>query len=1801
VLVTYDPSTVYPEVTPSFIGTSTRNVYDIIILSVSTTIPTCLGNGVTVTYSWSSSDTLQSIVPATESSITLAPYSFVSGLGKTITCEVSLSTGGSTTSSFNLDILQGNVIATIAGPTELRVSAGNQLALNASTSRDMNISPSLPQNLGFMWSCLVIGESRTCGAILSTALEPVLIVNANQMTVNTTYQFTVTVTSLFDEKRVDSTSVIVTTAPSAAITNSISLTVDSYKFNYNEQIRVDSTITGTLAGTATWSMPGSPATLLSSSALSALSTSFTADEVASTGGVSFPLTLKEKFQSDNGYTFRLSSGSIFSEITLSMRILPYGGSFTVTPGVGEALTTEFRFSASDWNGDVDDLPLMYEYRFSRKALDLKGLVLRKPRENRIAKAILPSGLQGENDQLYLSLVVHGITGNEAMAYATVNVTVGTYMTTDFIGAGITNAFASYSRTGDTDYAMQSTNVYSSQLNMVECGLAPDCKSLNREACSSIPNTCGVCRSGYDGAETSNYPCIAIKNNTPVTLASQLSCTGSLTPECPLGVCTDGVCTVTSKTCQSSTSDICSGHGTCQFYDIASGDTIADCLGDDVHCGASCVCSVGFYGADCHLTAAEMSSVSSLRAHMCAGLSNITSSMPSNANDLQGVIGSFNNIAKAYELLTAEDMSHCAKALSGINSHVNINKRGIKNVFNEYAQSISILVTAKEAVSGSVYTNETETVVLEATQSLTESISSYMVAGQSPISVFSENLRIKVHNDPLANLLNTRVDYPIPYIPPILAEAAPPAQYIVLPSTGLNTCGYPNKHAQFSLSEWSRSPYMSSTKVESPVIRYTSLSNSPRVSTTATSELYDLVLQFTTPQSWLVATPNCTLIGAPVSNCPCSVVSYTSNDVSFKCRDINRLCGPNTGSNNRRLATAQTVSSTVRVTEMSAIVVPTPPGPTAFATANDVELDIASGTTFFTIFLFCVGVGVLIFSCWDAWEHSNFRQNREALRRSDVKPPEFQLQDAFCSPGIDTQSLVSFKHPPKDGRISDRAHAHVKGLKEDDDHKNKTYWQTINSPVSLIDGSTSVIYMQALLKNHSILRMFTYGSLRVTRTLRFVMFVSDILLILFVDTAFYTRAFPYDNNCKDHTDFNDCLVEDSSWIDGDKMCSWDWASLECSQRNPEGDFRYYLTVAVVIMFVCMIPLCVIKWSFEFVYSFETKAIWDVLRSRQNALESETEDDDHDTKVRRSIARRRSSRRSSDKSRRSSLFPVTRSSLSPEEQEELFEAKKCRVLDDLDCHPETDEHLRNKVVIQHFVHERVTFVERFFLRNWFFNSESATPERPEILGIILWFFTFLATVALWIFFVAYIYIWTTNNTYDIVYAWGVSFVFCWLIYVFIAELFQIFVWHVLPIAFLRRRLTAIYDVLSLHTKETAQDTEAPGGGLVRAKSVFETDGRKYHSPTGSAITELQKSGDNSKARKAQDIILSLSDEALHKLDQSDRRKSLFLAPLARSSHSRHSGVSSDTDAPQSRRAFTSATQRDSSLAEQSTRGNAPFSQRQMTVDTEYENDAFVDPDFEAESISVGPKESRVSVEDTPVIVDQVSGSEAKPPSKTVPLSFLGDDDDDEDEESEKITGKEKNTDDDKIEVREPVATSYIEPDTPDVLTRAEAITAPTETFTLGSTSEREPDDKKDNESMEGSIVDDANKLPTPPDTTATTVDPAILSPPSLDSLPVDLRKTGVPVPTEAVAAAAIVKEKDRIANESKSEKETLGGVAMLTDSSKLSDSGDDVDEEEQEEKKEGSPLVSSSANDQERSLAAQLDSDSDEEIVPAKAIE
>ena len=257
--------------------------------------------------------------------------------------------------TLTVDVLQGNVIASIDGTrgSERSAVAGTQLTLDASTSYDED-DPTAALN--FSWSCLYFEttadqEGTSCGSNESSAAF--IAMTPPGTTVGSIFEWTVLATA--SDGRND------TAVARVLVVEKITVTIRADaerldKVNPSRRLVLIADVDSNTNGTThvIWSRTNDePLNLDVDSPVTRTLT-----------GTSVPLVIRaDALVAGASYSFALTatSGSSTSVATIEVtcNVAPTSGSLTVSPTSGEALTTLFALRADGW---IDaDLPLRYSF------------------------------------------------------------------------------------------------------------------------------------------------------------------------------------------------------------------------------------------------------------------------------------------------------------------------------------------------------------------------------------------------------------------------------------------------------------------------------------------------------------------------------------------------------------------------------------------------------------------------------------------------------------------------------------------------------------------------------------------------------------------------------------------------------------------------------------------------------------------------------------------------------------------------------------------------------------------------------------------------------------------------------------------------------------------------------------------------------------------------------------------------------------------------------------------------------------------------------------------------------------------------------------------------------------------------------------------------------------------------------------------------------------------------------------------------------------------------------------------------
>jgi hypothetical protein len=578
-------------------------------------------NTANLEYSWmiSSADTdltrtLPSISPDPRA-FRLPAFSLSVGALYTVTLTVRHTVSlKSTSASVRLVVAQGSVVAVLTGSSEKGLRMNDELMIDASLSYDEDnaVVTGALSGLSFQFSCVQIAPTykATSGLQMTTndaGDVAILSVPIGANFSRTIHRVTVTVTDLTD-LRSSSTSTVVTILPSLAPLISL-VSTSGVRINPSNKLKLLAEVEVSAGAVATWSVDDASVDLnaialstvqrtLPPPTLPAISQSFTLSLVLPQNGL----------PQQSSFVFQLlvtadSGHSSSAAIVITTNAPPLPGVYTVQPSEGDAMTTLFRFSASQY--EDSDIPVSYEFSYLSTVAADKYLVHRSRLEKAFATSVLPAGRASASNALTTRLQVFDVLDAKHVSFVDVAVE------SEQLTSEETQLFLENALNNSNGYADEMKNAVattSSVINAVNCSRATNCHVLYRMNCSSTANTCGSCWDGFAGEfGHANSPCVEANFNTRRRLASWNVLSSASTAVCVVDsdcdenmwrVCLNGHCAFKQKECKND----CYDRGECVFvstYNVS--DKLDICSVSDSHCKAKCLCQSEYAGSSCELS------------------------------------------------------------------------------------------------------------------------------------------------------------------------------------------------------------------------------------------------------------------------------------------------------------------------------------------------------------------------------------------------------------------------------------------------------------------------------------------------------------------------------------------------------------------------------------------------------------------------------------------------------------------------------------------------------------------------------------------------------------------------------------------------------------------------------------------------------------------------------------------------------------------------------------------------------------------------------------------------------------------------------------------------------------------------------------------------------------------------------------------------------------------------------------------------------------------------------------------------
>ena len=1151
------------------------------------TVPACATDK-NLTYSWRIYNNYVFVnIPSTSKDfrkLKIDPYTLSAGETYQILGFATSAYGQSSYAIATVYVSVGSIYAVIDGGYSRLVSTYSDVVLDASPSVDADEIVSGINNLGYSWKCFVLSIEKygsSCNVPLPSV--PVLTISGGILEPSLTYEFTLTVFSSANADRSSSAVVVLQVASVPPIRANIN--VQYFEFNPSDKLKLNASIAGNESVFARWTVTGPTNIDLDSEMVSLTSTyrNFSSSELNMS--IPYPLVVNSNvFAAGCSYTFTLSVylfGSYkeeiivsYKQITLTANGPPTSGYIAVTPANGSALHTQFLLAAVQWTDAITDYPLTFQhlYKVSESA---SVMSLGTLSEKSYVNAILPAGVYTEAYVVTCFVNVSDAHGSSTWSSATVTVLPHSGAQAS-AAVTVQQTLAVAFDSGDIDTAILTVNTIASTLNYVNCSGAMNCTKLHREDCSTVSQSCGSCIPGYVGIPgASNSRCTAAGNYIPLGHP----CNSQTADLCYYGYCLNGICSTPLKSCPTADpSLVCSGHGNCTFIDSLTKVRRLKCSVADSDCEAQCQCVNGYGGRDCGYDPQELSTRSEARNVMCSSIVIILGLQDNSSNLLVTLANSFVASFSPYE--TSTDSLECSQALQAV---AQLAATGVLSIGSGAEAALAEGISSYLVVNGQNNSaNVTRSNHLTSSADLLiQGLHRDMEGGQSPVFVESSYLRVSARYESLSELANQTFQ----------ATSSNSVQSrITLPSIGMDMCGFSGGYAKFALMQWNKSPFSPELALKGNPLSM-AVSKSP-TDNTGSNKVYDeelqtyqLLLQYNTPQDWSIKKPDCTLIRDNVNiPCPCNVSSYSAYNVSLKCYNFAELCSqmigthrellnfPSSNGNNFAQSTPSDTFGALATSsgQVIANTITTTPN---FSNINQdlTALGMVCGIVAFMV------LGFFFFKGWDGRDHhvliyiKNANLNKKLTRKmegnidlADVS----EIKGTGTGTGMNSLSDLSHRKPSKKTTVSNLS-----------DNLLANFFENLLRSGSIFRKENfGRAFSKVILQNHVWIRMWTYSSLRSTRSNRFLSLCNNVLMIMFVNTIFYGVFFP--STCKGYSKSEGgsnttCLSSTSSWSHN-TTCVWNADDGTCSINPPPASMMFYAEVAILVSLFSLIPAAILDF-------------------------------------------------------------------------------------------------------------------------------------------------------------------------------------------------------------------------------------------------------------------------------------------------------------------------------------------------------------------------------------------------------------------------------------------------------------------------------------------------------------------------------------------------------------------------------------------------------------------------------------------------
>lgn len=706
-------------------------VADIIRLEASAFLPSCdqtLDSQVALSYDWRIFSYSRELLPIRSASkrpfvFKAFPHTFTAGNSYYAVVSVIAVTVGSRRQleviskiehTVKLNVVSTNkVTALISGGSEQSAYPHEDIVLDGSSSCDHDYADCSPVLLNFSWSCRNMSSIDDDECNLNetlTTTDDYFLLAASEITVTQVLIISLRVFKEIAGRYVEDEyqvllRILESDLPIVTISGP-SVIVKDEKLIINCAVTAKQGVV-----TATWRAVQNRLSdvFLGLSNLASSKTTYNFVVTEAVAVLLSPLVLPpDTLLGSSSYTFTLActlvdGRSVYTSIQVLTLSRPKAGLFRVTPQLGNALSTSFRLSASQWGSDA--LPLSYQFGI---IVAQTVVALNTASTISFYSTTLPAGIESSTYRVNLTLQVYD--SNNASSFAWTVVTVNP----------ATNEAEKIELSTRTKEVVTPTNIatiskgimiVTSLLNNDICRSAPNCGNLHRYPCSTIPNMCGDCLSGFYGDNNNgagNTVCVAPSSVASYCDNFNYSPSGSTCgdgTQCPAWeTCESGTCVRTRKPCLND----CSGHGTCRHYKADSIFTLyslGECYTGATDCIARCTCDADYIGETCLRTLSEIQPKREFRYRALWLLHNVTmasdidpGTLLSSARSLFSLSSSVDELSPPSVLVISKILDLIFSEAQKIDFSITLVADEILSVIDAIARALSFDVNSYELLS-----------------------------------------------------------------------------------------------------------------------------------------------------------------------------------------------------------------------------------------------------------------------------------------------------------------------------------------------------------------------------------------------------------------------------------------------------------------------------------------------------------------------------------------------------------------------------------------------------------------------------------------------------------------------------------------------------------------------------------------------------------------------------------------------------------------------------------------------------------------------------------------------------------------------------------------------------------------------------------------------------------------------------------------------------------------------------------------------------------------------------------------------